>query len=106
MHFYTVKPVLSGHSKTRPKIGFQDQLLLNAGQKYCRMLKGSILQYFGPSLSYHFVMKIFVLSIFEWPLKTCFTVSKSADKRVLIFSVSDNNLKQLGKLPPAYEFVI
>ena len=23
----------------RPKIGFQDQLLLNAGQKYCRMLK-------------------------------------------------------------------
>ena len=23
----------------RPKIGFQDQLLLNAGQKYCRMLR-------------------------------------------------------------------
>ena len=23
----------------RPKIGFQDQLLLNAGQKYCRMLE-------------------------------------------------------------------
>ena len=23
----------------RPKIGFQDQLLLNAGQKYCRMLQ-------------------------------------------------------------------
>ena len=34
----TVKPVLSGHSKRRPKIGFQDQLSLNAGQKYCRML--------------------------------------------------------------------
>ena len=34
----------------RPKIGFQDQLSLNAGQKYCRML---ILQYFRPSLSYH-----------------------------------------------------
>ena len=27
------------HSK-RPKIGFQDQLSLNAGQKYCRMLQG------------------------------------------------------------------
>ena len=27
----------------RPKIGFQDQLLLNAGQKYCRMLQDSIL---------------------------------------------------------------
>ena len=23
----------------RPKIGFQDQLLLNVGQKYCRMLQ-------------------------------------------------------------------
>ena len=39
----TVKPVLSGHSKRRPKIGFQDQLSLNAE---------SILQYFLPSLSY------------------------------------------------------
>ena len=37
-----------GNSKTcvkqplskRPKIGFQDQLSLNAGQKYCRMLQG------------------------------------------------------------------
>ena len=24
----------------RPKIGFQDQLSLNAGQEYCRMLQG------------------------------------------------------------------
>ena len=24
----------------RPKIGFKDQLSLNAGQKYCRMLQG------------------------------------------------------------------
>ena len=43
---YTVKPVLSGHSKRRTKIGFQDRLSLNAGQKYCRMLRESILQYF------------------------------------------------------------
>ena len=49
----TVKPVLSGHSKRRPKIGFQDRLLLNAGQKYCRMLSWSILQYFRPSLNYN-----------------------------------------------------
>ena len=47
----TVKPALSGHSKRRPKIGFQDRLLLNAGQKYCRMLQESILHYFQPSLS-------------------------------------------------------
>ena len=50
---FTVKPVLSGHLKRRPKIGFQDRLSLNAGQKYCRMLFWSILQYFRPSLSYH-----------------------------------------------------
>ena len=34
------------------KIGFQDQLLLNAGKKYC-----SILQYFRPSLSYHLSLR-------------------------------------------------
>ena len=72
----TVKPVLSGHSKRRPKIGFQDRLSLNACQKYCRMLQESILQYFRPSLSYHLSVKIFVLSIFEWALKTGFTVDK------------------------------
>ena len=44
----------------RHKIGFQDQLSPNAGQKYCR--KGSILQYCRPSLSYHISFKIFVLS--------------------------------------------
>ena len=42
----TVKPVLSGHSKKRIKIDLQDQLSLNAGQKYCRVLEESILQYF------------------------------------------------------------
>ena len=45
-----VKPVSSGHSKTRPKIGFQNQFSLNAGQKYCRMFQESILQYFRSSL--------------------------------------------------------
>ena len=37
------------------KIGFQDQLSLNAGQKYCRMLP--FLQYFQPSLSYHLSLR-------------------------------------------------
>ena len=34
----TVKAVLSGHSKRTPKLGFQYRLLLNADQKYYRML--------------------------------------------------------------------
>ena len=46
VHDNVVNPVLSGHSKRRPKIGYQDRLSLNEGQKYCRI----ILQYFRPSL--------------------------------------------------------
>ena len=57
--------------KKNTKIGFKDQLSLNAGQKYCRMLQESILQYFRTSLSYHLSLRPF---IFEWPLKTGFTV--------------------------------
>ena len=68
----TVKPVLSGHSK-KTKIGFQDQLSLDAGQKYCRMLQGhsAILSTF---IKLPFVIKIFVLSIFGWPPKTGLTL--------------------------------
>ena len=56
-HWYTIKPVLSGRSKRIPKLGFQGRLSLNAGQKYCRMLHESILQYFRPSLSYHLSLR-------------------------------------------------
>ena len=38
--------------KKKTKIGFQDGLSLNAGQKCCR-----ILEYFGPSLSYHLSLR-------------------------------------------------
>ena len=73
-HVSTVKPVLSGHSKRRQKIGFQDQLSLNAGQKYCRMIKGEHSAILSTCIKLPSVIKIFVLSIFEWPLKTGFTV--------------------------------
>ena len=36
----------------------KDQLSLNAGQKYCRLLQGSILQSFWPSLSYHMFSRL------------------------------------------------
>ena len=54
----------------RPKIGFQDQLSLNAGQKYCRMLQGEHSAILSTFIKLQFVIKIFVKSIFE-----CFTVS-------------------------------
>ena len=55
----------------RPKIGFQDQLSLNAGQKYCEWEHSAILLTF---IKLPFVINIFVLSIFEWPFYTGFTV--------------------------------
>ena len=60
----------------RPKIGFQDQLSLDAGQKYCRMLQGEHSAVLSTFIKVPFVIKIFVLSIFEWPLQTGFTVQK------------------------------
>ena len=45
--------------------------------------RGSILQYFRPSLTYNFP-KTFVLSIFKWPLKTGFTVCNNFLFQVLV----------------------
>ena len=67
---------LSGLSKRRTKIGFQERFLLNAGQKYCRMLPLEHSAIVLTFIKLPFVIKIFVLSIFEWPLKTAFTVMK------------------------------
>ena len=58
----------------RPNIVFEDQLLLNAGQKYCRMLQGEHSAIFLTFIKLPFVIKIFVLSIFEWPFYADFTV--------------------------------
>ena len=54
----------------RSKFGFQDQLSLNAGQKYCRMPQG---EHFA-ILSTFINLQLFVLSISEWSFYTGFTV--------------------------------
>ena len=51
------KTCLKQPLKKKTKIGFQDRLSLNAGQKYYRMLQESILQYFRPSLSCHLSLR-------------------------------------------------
>ena len=61
----------------RPKVGFQYQLSLNAGQKYCRMLKWEHSEILSTFIKLPFVINIFVLSIFEWLLYTGFTVNPS-----------------------------
>ena len=58
----------------RQKNGFQDQLSLNAGQKYYRMLQREHSAILSTFIKLPFVIKIFVLSIFEWLFYTGFTV--------------------------------
>ena len=69
------KTCLKQPSSKRPKIGFQE-LSLKAGQKYCRMLKGEHSAILSTFIQLASVIKIFVLSIFEWPFYTGFTVSQ------------------------------
>ena len=56
----------------KTKIGFQDQLSLIAGQKYCRMLQGEHFAILLAFIKLPFVIKIIVLSIFDWPFYTSF----------------------------------
>ena len=68
------KTCLKPPHKKKTKIGCQDRLLLNTGQKYCRMLQGEHSAILSTFIKLPFVIKIFVLSIFKWPHKTDFTV--------------------------------
>ena len=49
----TVKPVLSGHPKRMPILVFKTDYLLMQVKSIAECSKGSILQYFRPSLRYH-----------------------------------------------------
>ena len=53
----TVKPVLSGHSKRRPKIVFKTDYRLMQVKSIAECSNGSILQYFRPSLSHHLSLR-------------------------------------------------
>ena len=68
------KTCLKWPLKKKTKNGFQHRLSLNAGQKYCRMLQGEHSAILLTFIKLPFATKTFVLSIFEWPLKTGFTV--------------------------------
>ena len=54
---YTVKPVLSGHTKRRPKLVFKTDYRLMQVKSIAECSKGSILQYFRHSLSYHLSLR-------------------------------------------------
>ena len=61
----TVKPVLSGHSIRRPKMVFKTDY---------RLLQVKSIAKCNTFINLPFVIKIFVLSIVEWPFKTGFIV--------------------------------
>ena len=75
IYMYYSKTCLKRPLKNKTKIGFQDRLSLNAGQKYCRMLPLEHSAILSTFIKLPFVIKIFVLFIFELPLKTGFTVT-------------------------------
>ena len=75
--------------------GFQDRLAFNAGQKHCRMLQGEHSAILSTCTKLPFVIKIFVLSIFEWPLKTGFTVYVSCSLKP--YQVHIDHRKQVNK---------
>ena len=87
LHRFTVQSNLCKMATLKNiKTGFQDKLSLYAGQKYCRMLEHSAI--LSTFIKLPIVIKIFVLSIFEWPFNTCFTVSLSRGLEKSIFNVS------------------
>ena len=75
----------------RPKIGLQDQLSLNAGQKYCIILQGEHSAILLTFIKLPFVIKIFVLSIFEWLFYTGFT-EKSTINSSSVSQVSESTI--------------
>ena len=73
----TVKPTgVKPPPSKRQKIGFKTNYRLMQSKSIAECAKGSILQYVLTFIKLPFVIKIFVLSIFEGPFNTGFTVQK------------------------------
>ena len=64
----------------KTKNGFQEQLQLNASQKYCRMLQGEHSAIHLTCIKLPFVIKIFVLSIFFWSCISLFRIAFTHQK--------------------------
>ena len=71
---YNSRSVVKRPLAKRPENGFLDRLLLNAGQKYCRMLPLEHSAILSTFIKPQVVIKTFVLSVYEWSIYTGFTV--------------------------------
>ena len=66
---------VNGHPQIDRKLVFMTKLLLlNASQKYCRMLQGEHSKILLTFIKLPSIIKIYVLSIFQWTFFTGFTV--------------------------------
>ena len=88
-------------------MGFQDKLLLNAGQKYRRMLPLEHSAILLTCIELLHGFKTFVCSIFEWPLKTGFTEVERQTVwiqiRLLLWEQSDWDLHCLIKASETFQ---
>ena len=73
--------------KKTPKIGFQDRLSLNAGQKYCRMLQGE-----------HFaILSTFIKLPFDIKICVCLFLSGSLRQVLLYFPYCKSEIDSLSR---------
>ena len=81
---YTVKPVLSSHSKRRPKLVIKTNYCLMQVKSIAECSKGSILQYFRPSFSYHLSLRsLFCLFLSDRSTQFYWTILFSGESAVL-----------------------
>ena len=82
------KTCLKGPLSKEPKIVFKTNYRLMKVKSIAECSKGSILQYLEHSailltfIKLPFVIKVFVLSIFEWQLKTGFTIYQNLSNNI------------------------
>ena len=90
----------------KPKISFQYQLSLNAGQTYCRMLQGEHSAILLAFIKLPFVTKIFVLSIFERPFYTGFTVCAFFVSNYFVFKMWCFKMNSIWLEPLSTLFIV
>ena len=71
------KTCLKRPLKKKTKIGFQDQLSLHAGQKYCRMFQGEHSAILLTLIKLPFVIKIVLCLFLSGHLRQVFAVTKN-----------------------------
>ena len=67
-------------SLTKTKKWFSRQIIAQCWSKYCRMRQGEHSAILSTFIKLLFLIKIVVLSTFEWPLKTGLTVVSVAEQ--------------------------